>query len=77
MGDLGTRWRHKGRGTTYRITGWATLHSRTLSIVDVVVVIYESEADETLWVRPWTEFLDGRFERLPAPPASQNPEGTK
>ena len=72
QGALHSRWRHKARGTTYRITGWATLHSRTIVALpisegaarDVVIVIYESEADQTSWARPWTEFLDGRFERL-------------
>lgn len=66
--DLGSRWQHKARGTTYRITGFATLHSKNLNIPDTVVVTYESEADQRTWARPWDEFLDGRFVKLVAEP---------
>lgn len=70
--SLGTRWVHKARGTTYRITGFARLHSKTLGIPDVAIVTYQSEADQRMWARPWEEFLDGRYEKLTADPTWQD-----
>lgn len=34
------------------------------SLEKMSFVAYRSEADDTLWVRPESEFLDGRFEEI-------------
>ena len=58
------RWRHKKRGTTYVLLGNAITQTEApLSDMDPVLV-YQSEKDGTLWVRPGHEFLDGRFEEI-------------
>ena len=106
---IGTTWRHKKRGTTYRVvactfvdlTGlvdgdaavfWAVFRypkrvlfgvSREMPAANLplvmaipirlqiapprtleVVVIYQAAVDNTIWGRPETEFLDGRFEKI-------------
>lgn len=57
------QWRHKKRGTTYTEMGRARLQvDGPLDMADVV--IYQSNTDGSMWVRPVTEFEDGRFERV-------------
>lgn len=56
--------RHKKRGTTYRIEGFAGLQSSAPIAEPTKLVIYRGE-DGQLWARPIDEFLDGRFEKLP------------
>jgi hypothetical protein len=58
--DIGSRWRHLKRGTTYRVEGMCIIEATMLA-----GVIYTAEADGTMWVRPVVEFMDGRFEREP------------
>jgi len=58
--EIGSRWRHIKRGTTYVVKGTGIIEA-TLT----VAVIYTADADGTTWVRPVAEFCDGRFERLP------------
>lgn len=71
-------YRHKKRGTEYELVGfaklqssdlfergyndtWMTYNYEPLDMIDVV--IYRSVADsEEVWVRPKSEFYDGRFE---------------
>lgn len=55
-------WRHD-KGGIYTVIGFAKLQTN-LPIDDMTsLVIYRAE-DGTLWARPRTEFLDGRFKRL-------------
>ncbi|AKR48455.1 MULTISPECIES: DUF1653 domain-containing protein [Acetobacter] len=56
-------YRHKKRGTQYMVMGKGTLqiegpHDMTECIV------YMSMDDGRIWVRPSTEFFDGRFEKV-------------
>jgi hypothetical protein len=57
--DIGSRWRHLKRGSTYEVLGTGVIEA-TLA----ACVIYKAEADGTTWVRPLHEFMDGRFEWL-------------
>jgi hypothetical protein len=60
------RVRHKKRNSTYRVIGSASLQTdKPLSDMQIVVV-YQSETNGHIWVRPVSEFEDGRFEELPA-----------
>ena len=79
MTDLPKRVRHKKRGSTYQVLGTAEvqisvgdasshaagMNSRVLDEGDSLVV-YRCEADGKLWARFPDEFMDGRFEVLPA-----------
>ena len=61
----GPRWRHKKRGTTYRVLHEGTMSSAKVSVVDdEPMVVYQAESDGRIWVRPTAEFYDGRFEVL-------------
>jgi hypothetical protein len=61
--ELWPQWRHKKRGTTYTEMGRATMQVN--GPLDMAkVVIYQSNADGSMWVRPLSEFEDGRFERV-------------
>lgn len=64
--------RHKKTGREYQIVGVGCMQARDWGIVtdpynitDVdmeEVVIYRDVKDNHLWVRPYKEFFDGRFE---------------
>jgi hypothetical protein len=62
----GERYRHKKRGTTYQVIGVASSQVVGEPIGEgSQAVVYRSEDDGSLWVRPYDEFHDGRFEQLP------------
>jgi hypothetical protein len=71
-GGAGERVRHLKRGTEYEVLGDGLVQTDTpLKDYDKVVV-YQS--GEYIWVRPVSEFRDGRFETIaaaPPPPAQQ------
>lgn len=50
-------WRHKKTGRLYEVICQGLLEA-TLE----PVTVYQSRVDGRVWVRPSTEFLDGRFE---------------
>lgn len=61
----GDRYRHKIRGTTYRVLFEAAKAQSSIVVLeDMTMVVYQGEADGLVWVRPAREFFDGRFERL-------------
>lgn len=68
------RFRHKKRGTTYKVIGVGQIQSDVPLTDSEYVVIYQSEADGHFWARRMSEFEDGRFEELPADPASSECE---
>lgn len=114
--DIGSSWRHKKRGSVYRVV--ANVRLRALAPVmegDLVVVLppdiaipqreatllevhavtkvtaklqaaaklengtdlvlYVHPEDGQFWVRPASEFMDGRFERIEGPDPSPAPAG--
>ncbi|WWT39561.1 hypothetical protein [Microcystis phage Mae-JY02] len=68
------RVQHKKRGSTYRVLGRGKVQTDTPLTDYAEVVVYQAEADGTVWVRPVSEFKDGRFAALepvtPAPDAA-------
>jgi hypothetical protein len=60
--------RHRKRGTSYAVQGYASLQAETPCEEGAVLVIYKGE-DGKLWARPHDEFHDGRFEEIATPPA--------
>lgn len=66
--SIGKRWRHKKRGTTYRIAEPVTIQCETPIRDAEVLVAYRADADGTLWARRPDEFYDGRFEAVAARP---------
>lgn len=71
----GDGWRHKKRGTTYDIIGNGRVQCAEAVHDMAEVVIYRADVDGSLWVRPWQEFYDGRFERIQPAPPTPKPEG--
>ena len=59
-------WRHRKKGTVYRVQGFCVRESDVTACV-----LYQENVfslDDTynpVWCRPVEEFLDGRFEKLP------------
>lgn len=57
-----TWWRHKERGTPYKIEETGTLQTAVPLTDGTVLYAYRSQEDGRLWFRSPTEFHDGRFE---------------
>lgn len=53
----GTLWRHRKTGGVYRIIGKCRIEANGED-----AFLYQGQ-DGTIWARPCTEFMDGRFER--------------
>lgn len=60
-------WRHKKRGTSYQVVGYAAVQCAGPIKEGEPLVIYKSVEDGKLWARPVLEFNDGRFERWDGP----------
>lgn len=67
--------RHRLRGTSYIVTGSATLQRQQSKPLpdETEMTVYRDKAGK-FWVRATAEFNDGRFEAL-TPPASSSGEG--
>ncbi len=53
-------YRHKKRGSTYKI-----LHEgAVIEATEEKAVVYQCLESGIIWIRPETEFFDGRFERI-------------
>jgi hypothetical protein len=65
--DTDDGWRHKKRGTTYKVIGTAEAQVEDCILEGHRVVVYRADSDGKLWVRPTEEFYDGRFERAAQP----------
>jgi hypothetical protein len=64
---MADRYRHKVRGSTYRVLFEAAKASSVIAALDdMTMVVYQCETDGLVWVRPALEFFDGRFEKLSA-----------
>ena len=58
------RYRHKKRGSTYTVVGTGELQSKLPVEEGTKLVVYQCETDGRIWIRPESEFYDGRFEQL-------------
>jgi hypothetical protein len=56
-------WRHKKRGSTYRIAGQGSLQTDK-PLEDMADLIAYVGIDGKMWFRTPEEFYDGRFERM-------------
>jgi len=70
----GKRWRHRKRGTTYRISEPVTIQCETPIQDGEQLIGYRADVDGTLWARRPAEFYDGRFEALAARPRDAAPD---
>ena len=61
--DAGMTFKHRVRGTSYTVVGRAVVQTNQPMSDEQEVVVYAG-ADGRLWVRPVSEFYDGRFEKL-------------
>jgi len=57
----GLRVRHVKRGSFYRVLGAGKVQTDAPLTDYAEVVVYQGEADGLIWVRPVSEFEDGRF----------------
>lgn len=59
-------WQHKKRGGEYRVEAFGKVQT-DVPLVDYADVVVYRGKDGKVWVRPYGEFYDGRFEPLPPP----------
>lgn len=71
------RVQHKKRGSTYRVVGRGKVQTDTPLTDYAEVVVYQCEADGAVWVRPVSEFEDGRFAALAPTDAAQESKDGK
>jgi hypothetical protein len=57
----GRRYRHRKSGGTYLVV----IDDAIIESSMERAVIYRSESDGRVWVRPHADFTDGRFEPIP------------
>jgi hypothetical protein len=60
------RVKHKKRGGTYEVVGYGEIQTDTPLGDYAKVVVYRDETAGHIWIRPVSEFGDGRFEELPS-----------
>ena len=60
--SLKDRVQHVKRGSTYRVIGRGKVQTDTPLADYAEVVVYQGESDGLIWVRPVSEFDDGRFQ---------------
>ncbi len=77
--DTGNLWRHKKRGTTYRILGIGRIQCPPGEPLedDEMPLVYQDIESGALGIRRSPEFHDGRFERMPgriSPPTADHTE---
>lgn len=68
--EVGEKYRHKKRGSTYAVVGIGELQCGECSYDGEEIVIYRGD-DGRYWVRPRTEFEDGRFEFVSNPTTTE------
>jgi hypothetical protein len=61
--ERGQIWRHR-KGSVYRITGTGILEATLAEMVIYVAVDAWGVEIGPAWIRPLTEFLDGRFTKI-------------
>lgn len=57
-------YRHVKRGSVYSVFGRFEVQATTAVIEGDIMIAYRNDVNGTKWVRPETEFNDGRFVRL-------------
>lgn len=62
------RYRHKKRGTTYVLLGYAEVQADEPLVEGDIVAVYRADSDGKLWVRRRDKFEDGRFENITETP---------
>jgi hypothetical protein len=61
-----SRWKHC-KGSEYLVHARAILQADDAHLDGSVVIFYVNTKDGSVWARPLSEFLDGRFEFVPHP----------
>lgn len=56
--------RHKKRGTVYEVIGYGQIQTDTPLADYAEVAVYQEKGGDKIWIRPLSEFQDGRFEVL-------------
>lgn len=59
----GKKYRHKKRGIDCVVLCYANMQLSTTTRDEDLVVVYKDDSGMT-WVRPFAEFMDGRFEEV-------------